>query len=288
MIPRLSIITPSFNQGRFLEETILSVLNQNYENLEYIIIDGGSSDDSVDIIRRYERHLAWWISEPDRGQVHAINKGIERITGDVAAFINSDDVYLPGAFAAAMNVFRENPQCQWLCGDTILFGDGYPTEPVEAVVPKSAAHCLSWAFRAPQPGMFWRSPLLKRKFDERWQYVFDCDLYTRLLLEGFTCTHLPSAVAKYRLHPTSKTVAEGDRMDREFDAIAEHYMNQLHGSDRRWCRATQLMRRSVEASGRGDRVRAVSSLGRALLLHPESIGSRTFWGTLHRLLRPHR
>src|ERR1051325_5477052 len=97
MLPRISIVTPSFNQGRFLEETILSVLNQNYENLEYIIIDGGSSDDSVDIIRRYERHLACWISEPDRGQVHAINKGIERITGDMAAFINSDDVYLPGA-----------------------------------------------------------------------------------------------------------------------------------------------------------------------------------------------
>jgi len=288
MIPRLSIITPSFNQGRFLEETILSVLNQNYENLEYIIVDGGSSDDSVAIIRRYERHLAWWISEPDRGQVHAINKGIDRITGDVAAFINSDDVYLPGAFAAAMNAFRENPQCQWLCGDTILFGDGYPTQLVEANVPKSAAHCLSWAFTAPQTGMFWRAPLMKRKFDERWQYVFDCDLYTRLLLEGFTCTHLPVALAKYRLHPTSKTVAEGDRMDREFDAIAEHYMNELHGADRRWCRATQLVRRSVEASARGDRLHAAASLGRALMLHPESVGSRTFWGTLHRLLRPHR
>lgn len=288
MIPKLSIITPSFNQGRFLEETILSVLNQNYENLEYIVIDGGSSDDSVDVIRRYERHLTWWMSEPDRGQVHAINKGIERITGDVAAFINSDDVYLPGAFAAAMNVFREDPQCHWLCGDTIVFGDGYPSQLIEANVPRSAAHCLSWAFRAPQPGMFWRAPLMKRGFDERWQYVFDCDLYTRLQLDGFACTHLPVPLAKYRLHPASKTVAESDRMDREFDAIAEHYMNELRGSDRRWCRATQLMRRSVEASARAHRLRAASSLGRALLLHPESLGNRTFWGTLHRLLRPHR
>ena len=287
MIPKLSIITPSFNQGRFLEETILSVLNQNYGNLEYIIIDGGSSDDSVEIIRRYEHHLAYWISEADRGQVHAINKGIERITGDVAAFINSDDVYLPGAFAAAMNVFSD-PRCQWLCGDTIMFGEGHPAQLIEANVPESAAHCLSWAFNAPQPGMFWRAPLMKRQFDERWQYVFDCDLYTRLLMEGFTCTHLAVPLAKYRLHPASKTVAEGDKMASEFDAIAEHYMNQLHGADRRWCRATQLMRRSVEASARGDRLGAAGSLSRALFLHPESVGSRTFWGTLHRLLRPAR
>jgi len=288
MISRLSIITPSFNQGRFLEATILSVLNQNYDNLEYIIIDGASSDESVEIIRRYECHLAYWISEPDRGQVHAINKGIERITGDVAAFINSDDVYLPGAFAAAMNVFREEPECQWLCGDTVMFGEEHRTHLIEANVPKSAAHCLSWAFKAPQPGMFWRAPLMKRMFDERWPYVFDCDLYTRLLLEGFTCRHLSVPLAKYRLHPGSKTVAEGDRMTSEFDALAEHYMNQLHGADRRWCRATQWMRRSVEASARGDRFGAAALLGRALVLHPEGLASRTFWGTLHRLLRPDR
>src|SRR6266550_8991921 len=96
MPPKISIVTPSFNQGRFLEETILSVLNQNYANLEYIIIDGGSDDESVEIIRRYEDRLAFWISEKDRGQVHAINKGLEQATGAIFAFINSDDVYLPG------------------------------------------------------------------------------------------------------------------------------------------------------------------------------------------------
>ena len=91
MALKLSIITPSFNQGRFLEETILSVLNQGYESLEYIVIDGGSTDDSVSVIRRYEDKLAYWESEKDRGQVHAINKGIARATGDILAFINSDE-----------------------------------------------------------------------------------------------------------------------------------------------------------------------------------------------------
>src|SRR5689334_13760988 len=105
MLPKLSIITPSFNQGQFIEETLSSVLSQRYPNLEYIVIDGGSEDDSASIIRRHESQLAYWISEPDRGQVHAINKGLEKCTGDIVAFINSDDLYLPGAFSAVIKYF---------------------------------------------------------------------------------------------------------------------------------------------------------------------------------------
>ena len=192
---KLTIVTPSLNQGSFLEETILSVLKQGYEPLEYIVIDGGSNDESVSVIRRYEDRLAYWVSEKDRGQVHAINKGLEKATGDVFAFINSDDVYLPGAFNAALGHFDENPESKWVCGDTIMFGEGHDTRLIRANVPASAAHCLSWAYRAPQPGHFWKTELVKSGFAERWNYDFDHDMYVRLLLAGYTCEYLPLPMA---------------------------------------------------------------------------------------------
>src|SRR5258707_6129118 len=104
LFPRISVVTPSFNQGAYLERTICSVLDQKYPNLEYLVIDGGSTDESVEIIKRYERHLTYWVSEPDTGQSNAINKGFARTTGTILAWLNSDDRYLPetlGAVAAA-------------------------------------------------------------------------------------------------------------------------------------------------------------------------------------------
>jgi len=105
---KVSIITPSYNQGEFLEHTIRSVLHQNYNDLEYFIIDGGSTDNSVDIIRKYSDRITWWVSEPDSGQAEAINKGLRRGTGEIVGWLNSDDMYAPGAIQKAADFLDEN------------------------------------------------------------------------------------------------------------------------------------------------------------------------------------
>jgi glycosyltransferase involved in cell wall biosynthesis len=285
MALRISIITPSFNQAAFLGQTLDSVLNQGYERLEYIVIDGASTDQSAEILKRYGERLAYWVSEADRGQVHAINKGLARATGEIVAYLNSDDVYLPGALEAVAGHFRRYAGCSWLCGDTILFGKGRPTEVVKTVVPTDPGQCASWAYRAPQPGMFWRRAVLSEGFDERWRYCFDHELYLRLLLRGYRCDHLAIPLAAYRLHGSSKTVGEPEGFEQEFDAVAAFYEPKLPWRARRWSRATRLLRASYAQSRSGLAGRSASLLLRALLLHPEGIMRRPFWGCLRATVR---
>ena len=119
MKPLVSIITPSYNQVRYLEDTIQSVLQQDYPNIEYIIVDGGSTDGSLEVIERYKDKLAWWVSEPDQGQADAINKGFRKATGEIIAWLNSDDLYLPGTISSAVEVFQNNPKAGVIYGNAL-------------------------------------------------------------------------------------------------------------------------------------------------------------------------
>lgn len=185
--PKISIITPSFNQGQFLEETIQSVLDQNYPNLEYIIIDGGSTDNSVEIIKKYEQQLSYWVSEPDRGHGHALNKGFARATGEIMAWINSDDKYLPWTFETVAEVFTVLPEVEWIQGNPATWD-----EKGRLVTSRTGQKNLidflignyAWI---QQESTFGRRSLWERSggyIDEHYQYMIDGELWSRFFLSA--------------------------------------------------------------------------------------------------------
>lgn len=246
--PLVSIVTPSYNQADFLEETIRSVLAQDYPNMEYWVIDGGSTDGSVEIIQKYASQLSGWVSEKDHGQADAINKGFQRANGEIVAWLNSDDLYRPGAIQRAASIFQENPEVGMVYGDVdSIDADGEVF---------NRMRYAQWAIRdlmafniLGQPGVFFRRSVLEKSgyLDLSYQYLLDHHLWLRMALNA-PLKYSPSEVwAAARIHAGAKNVADATgfgkeayrlvewmQNDERFAPYLEGYLNQV------WAGAHQL------------------------------------------------
>lgn len=222
-LPRITVVTPSFNQAAFLERTILSVLDQGYPNLEYIIVDGGSTDGSVEIIHKYADRLAWWVSEPDRGQSHAINKGLQRASGEWVAWQNSDDVYFPGAFAQLAEAARRWPQAELIIGDMQLIDEQDRLIRDLRYVRPTYASLLAEGMVLANQAAFWRRGLHERIgwMDESLHYCFDFEWFLRLLRESDHARHVPFYWGALRYHDATKTSSSTSRFAEEYSSVLE-------------------------------------------------------------------
>lgn len=219
--PRISIITPSFNQAEFLERTILSVLGQNYPNLEYIVVDGGSCDGSVEIIQKYENRLAYWVSEKDRGQSHAINKGLQRATGDWLAWQNSDDIFYPEAFKRVALAASKFPKTELIIGDVNLIDESDGVIRSMKYVRPTYEALLAEGMVLTNQAAFWRRDLHSRVgfLEESLHYGFDYEWFLRVLNNTDEAMHLPYCLGALRYHSATKTSRSQALFDEEYRGL---------------------------------------------------------------------
>jgi len=210
--PLVSIVTPSYNQAPFLEETIESVLGQDYPQIEYIVMDGGSKDESPEIIRRYADRLAWWVSEPDLGQTDAINKGFKRARGEFFGWLNSDDTYVPHAVSEAVGFLQAHPEAGMVYGDAnFINGQGQ-------IIGRFYAKQTSYqklrrgAVYIPQQASFFRASIWREigPLDPSFYFAMDYDLWVRIAAIAPIHYH-PRSWANFRLHAGAKTISEDPR-----------------------------------------------------------------------------
>ena len=208
----VSIVTPSFNQVRYLEATIRSVLEQDYPYIEYIIIDGGSTDGSLEIIQRYADRLAYWVSEPDAGQTDAINKGFARTQGDILAWLNSDDIYRPGAVAEAVMYLRDHPEVGMVYGDADYIDNAGETIGRFPAAQTDYRRLWRGYVHIPQQSTFFRARLwhMVGPLDPSFYFAMDYDLWVRIATMTPIRYH-PRTWAAFRLHSDAKSLAEADR-----------------------------------------------------------------------------
>jgi glycosyltransferase involved in cell wall biosynthesis len=303
--PRISIVTPSYNQGRFIDETIRSVLDQRYPNLEYIVIDGGSSDESVQIIKKYEPRLAYWVSEKDRGQTHAINKGLARATGEIFAYLNSDDLLVPGALVAVAEAFSRHPAADVIYGKCVYIEeDGAEIGTRQARFNGFADYLPIWQRIArtehlTQPEVFCRMSALRRlgDFREDLRFVMDFEMWIRMMRAGFVFQPIQVPLAKFRLYREQKSSTAGEELHgvirqiydemtpEERAETSKDFLSELNEARLAW-----LWQASRAATDGGATRRALSFCLKAFRLDKSVILRKAFWRTLAapaiRLVRP--
>jgi glycosyltransferase involved in cell wall biosynthesis len=220
-----SVVTPSFNQANYLEKTICSVLDQSYPKLEYLVMDGGSTDGSLDIIKRYEDRLAYWVSEPDKGQSDAINKGFMRSSGDIVAWLNSDDLYLPGALQRVAEYFANHPTIYCVYGDLQVIDSGGNYLFTKKIIPFSYNSLFFAEAYIGQPASFWRREVITKigLVDPALHFWMDYEYYLRMAKNGIRFGHIYTPLAAFRLQPESKTVRIISARKSEIGSIKSKY-----------------------------------------------------------------
>ncbi|MBZ5761977.1 glycosyltransferase [Rhizobium sp. VS19-DR104.2] len=232
--PSITIVVPSYNQGVFLGDTLKSIVDQQYPNLELIVVDGGSTDSTLDVIKEYESNLAWWISEKDSGQASAINKGFRRSSGEIMAWVNSDDMIVPGALAYVSRFFEDNPDVQVLYGNRIVI-DEAGLEIGRWILPGHSREVLKWTDFVPQETLFWRRSAWESvgsHIDENFSFAIDWDFLLRLSNQNLHMVHVPAFLGLFRVHGLQKTSSQMSSTGRrEMDVIRRR---ELGFSPTRW------------------------------------------------------
>lgn len=222
----VSIITPSYNQGGFLEQTIQSVLSQTYKNIEYLVVDGGSEDNTVDIIKKYEDRIAYWISEPDNGQADALNKGFKQASGDFLCWVNSDDVLYPDYVARRVRQFKENPNVDMIYGD-IEKGPDISIKRLRKGRQTNIKDMLKYAScPIPQQSAMWRREVIEKigLLAPLWQVILDREYFTRIAANSLI-KYIPGEVAFFRNHQNSKSVVDRLKWAEELPRYYEMVFN---------------------------------------------------------------
>ncbi|MFC2063884.1 glycosyltransferase family 2 protein [Chloroflexota bacterium] len=212
---KVSIVTPSFNQADFLEKTICSVLEQDYPHIEYLLVDGGSTDGSLEIIQKYSKQLTWWVSEPDSGQAEAINKGLSRVSGDIVAWLNSDDILLPGAIKQAVSIFTQFPETGLIYGDVLAI-DARGTTTNRLTYSDMSLSDLAAFQMIGQPSVFMRRSVLEKAgyLDVSFHFLLDHHLWLRMA-QLAKIRHIPEFLSAARFHADSKNVSRAAEFGQE-------------------------------------------------------------------------